>query len=316
MSDTTQRLKIAIDALRKGNKRQARELILAEVKENPSNLTAWLWALEVATNDKEKRTILTKILSLDPNHQGALRYLKKLDQNVIPDGEAPEDRKVRGDNLIKQKKEEVSRAKGCFSFVLDWIISLPPSCGFIVIFVVIVAAAFLYFRVNTSFFGLAGADFDNLVISNSYEEISAEDMYWEVQFEGIGESKFIGTVRHVAPIRIKEFRILTHDILVTTADFANPDLVTTNVIDHKFFWKPESNSPTGSINLIHAIPANKAIYQELLKIENWDIVKITGREIYTVKAYQSDGNFLGTWQDAGCNTLLVESVSILKTPGQ
>jgi hypothetical protein len=314
MSDITQRLKIAIEALREGNKRQARELILAEVKENPSNLTAWLWALEVAANEKEKRTILTKILSLDPNHQGALRYLKKLDQNVIPAGEPSENNKDRNENLIKPNKGEVSRAKGCVSFILDWLFSLPPSCGFIVIFVVIVAAAFLYFRVNTSFFGLAGADFDNLVISNSYEKISAEDMYWEVQFEGIGETKYIGTVRYAAPIRIKEFRILTHDILVTTADFANPDLVSTNVIDHKFFWKSESNSPTGSINLIHAIPVNKSIYQELLKIENGDIVKITGREIYTIKAYQADGNFLGTWQDAGCNTLLVESVSILKTP--
>jgi len=160
---------------------------------------------------------------------------------------------------------------------------------------------------------LAGADFDELVISNSYESIAAEDMYWEVQFEGIGESKYIGNVRHVAPIRINEFRILTHDILVTTADFANPDIVDTSVIDHKFFWKSTgTDSPNGSINLIHAIPATKAIYQDMLNIQPWDIVKLTGREIYTVKAYQSDDTFLGTWLDTGCNTLLVKSVSILK----
>jgi hypothetical protein len=50
----------------------------------------------------------------------------------------------------------------------------------------------------------------------------------------------------------------------------------------------------------------------MLEIQKWDTVKITGREIYSVKAYQSDGTFLGTWQDMGCNTLLVESVSLLK----
>ena len=164
---------------------------------------------------------------------------------------------------------------------------------------------------------MIGNDFDDLVISNSYEKISTEDTFWEVQFEGIGESKYIGIVRHASPIRINEFRILTHDILVTTADFSNPDIVETSVIDHKFFWKStDVNAPNGSINLIHAVPANKEIYLELLKIQNWDTVKITGREIYTIKAYQSDETFLGTWADAGCNTLLIEFVSILQNPDQ
>ena len=83
--NTPQRVKDAIQALRSNDKAGARRLILEEVKENPSNLTAWLWALEVAANDREKRTILTKILSLDPTHQGALRYLKKLDQESSKD---------------------------------------------------------------------------------------------------------------------------------------------------------------------------------------------------------------------------------------
>ena len=309
MPDTTpQRVKDAIQALRSNDKAGARRLILEEVKENPSNLTAWLWALEVAANDKEKRTILAKILSLDPTHQGALRYLQNLDQGSSKDPQAA----AIGKGADKPE-EIISRPGGIIKFFLGWTTSLPPSCGFIVVFAIIVSVAFFYFRVNTSFFGLTGTDFDQLVISNSYELISAEDMYWEVQFEGIGKSKYIGTVRHAAPIRINEFRILTHNILVTTADFANPDIVNTSVIDNKFFWKsPGTDSPSGSINLIHALPSTKAIYQEMLKIQPWDIVKLTGREIYTVKAYQTDEVFLGTWLDTGCNTLLVESVTILK----
>ena len=316
MPDTTnQRVKDAIQALRSNDTAGARQLILTEVKENPSNLTAWLWALEVAANDKEKRTILTKILSLDPTHQGALRYLKKLDQESSKNPQAAATQPpANGKGAVKLEKT-TSRPRGIFNFFLGWTTSLPPSCGFIVLFAIIVAGAFFYFRVNTSLFGLLGTDFDQLVISNSYELISAEDIYWEVQFEGIGESKYIGTVRHAAPIRINEFRILTHNILVTTADFANPDIVNTSVIDNKFFWKSTgTDSPTGSINLIHAIPSTKAIYQEMLRIQPWDIVKITGREIYTVKAYQTDEIFLGTWLDTGCNTLLVESVTILKPP--
>ena len=81
MTDSnTSRLKQAVTALQGGNKQVARNLILAEVRENPANLTAWLWALEVAANEKEKRTILNKILVLDPNHKGALQYLKNLDR--------------------------------------------------------------------------------------------------------------------------------------------------------------------------------------------------------------------------------------------
>jgi hypothetical protein len=310
MTETlNRRVREAIQAIRNKDLAEARSLLLAEIKENPTNLTAWLWAVEVADDIDEKRAILNKILSLDPNHQSALRYLQKLDQNTeMGTGDQIEQ---PGQPSLDQKKKKEKPA-GCALGLLG---TLPPSCGFIFLFAIIVAVAFVYFRVNTSFFGLVGTDFDNLAISNSYENIAAEDMYWEVQFEGVGQSKYIGVVRHVGPIRISEFRILTHDVLVTTADFANPDIVDANVVDHKFFWKASTaERPTGSINLIHALPANKEVYQELLKIQPWNTVKITGREIYTVKAYQTDGTFLGTWQDTGCNTLLIDTVTIVDTP--
>ena len=308
------RLKQAIAALREGDKAQARTLILAELRDDPNNLTTWLWALEVANTEKEKRSILGKILTLDPSHKGALQYLKNLDRSArIDTGASIHGPGAGRDPDSIEPEREKGNVRGIVRLFVDWITNLPVSCGFIALFAVIVAVAFIYFRINTSLYGLIGNDFDDLVVSNSYEKISSGEMYWDVQFEGIGESKFIGTVRHVSPIRINEFRILTHDILVTTADFSNPDIVDTNVVDHKFFWKStQANAPNGSINLIHAFPANKDIYQELLKIQNWDTVKITGREIYTIKAYQADESFLGTWQDAGCNTLLVESVSIIQ----
>lgn len=309
------RIKQAAAALREGDRSQARALILAELRTDPNNLITWLWALEVANTDKEKRSILGKILSLDPTHKGALQYLKNLDQAGRGDSDTSlQQRPGKAEAAHSSNSEdEMGRVGGIVRLFTDWITNLPVSCGFIALFALIVAVSFIYFRVNTSLYGLIGNDFDDLVVSNSYEIISAGDMYWEVQFEGIGETKYIGTVRHVSPIRINEFRILTHDILVTTADFSNPDIVDTNVVDHKFFWKStQVSTPNGSINLIHAFPANTEIYQELLKIQNWDTVKITGREIYTVKAYQVDEIFLGTWQDSGCNTLLIESVEIIQ----
>jgi hypothetical protein len=308
----TERLQQAIQFIQAGKILPARDLLLEEVKENPGNLTAWLWALEVAATDKERRLILQKILSIDPDHQAALSYLKKLDGQ-----ERSSKNQVRPDQTNQTSGSapagNVSRLSGILGLIVDWAATLPSGCFIMALVFSAIAGIFIYTRVNTGLFGPVGADFDNLVISNSYQQIASEEYTWEVQFEGIGDSKFKGTVRHVGPIRIQEFAILTHDILITSGDFADPDIVTTNVIDHKFVWKsPNNNSPSGSINLIHALPANKEIYQKLLEIDKWDTVKITGREIFTLKTSSKDGTLLGTWQDAGCNTLLVESVIIVQ----
>ncbi len=314
---TNQRLQSAIKALKAGKPSQARKLILAEVKENPSNLTAWTWSLEVAANEKEKRTILKRILSLDPNHKGAQVYLRKLDQIQKP-AEASSSASLKDEAIPSEKPAKTpSRLGALLLLPFRLLASLPLSCGFIFLVAILAVGGYYYFQVNTSFFGLAGADFDNIIISNSYEKIESNDLYWEVQFEGQGKSKYIGTVRHVSPIRIKEFKILTHDILVTTADYSNPDLVETRVVNHKFTCKSIDTEPlNGSINLIHAIPANKAIYQLLLTIDDWDTVNITGREIYTIKSYEMDETFIGTWIDTGCNTLLVDSVTVLNNPNR
>lgn len=311
---TANRLNQAIQYLKKGSRDQARKLLILEVKENPSNIKAWVWALEVARDEKEKRAILHRILSLDPTHQGALQYLKKLDQNQTALSETEAEVSTQQDRLPKPSEErKPSWILGLARLLIDWLGSLSASCLIFALFIVGLIGLFLYYRVNTSFFGLVGTNYNDLVISNSYQLISTDEMYWEVQFEGSGESKYIGTVRHAAPIRIKEFPILSHDILVTTADFANPDIVETNVVDHKFFWKsPNVSSPNGTINLIHAIPANQEIYEVMLEIQKWDTVKMTGREIYNLKAYQADGTLLGSWQDMGCNTMLIESISLLK----
>ena len=310
----TEKLQQAIQLIKEGKRIPARDLLFEVVKANPDNLEAWLWALEVAANRKEKEVILRKILEIDPDHKGARSYQMKLDQEQRNAGQIKTDQgDQEGLPLRSPASKKGSSPSGFLGLIVDWITSLPSGCIYIALFIAIVVVLFVYTRVNTGLFGPSGTDFDNLVISNSYELISSEDLYWEVQFEGIQESKYIGTVRHAAPIRIQEFAILTHDILVTTGEFADPDIVNTNVIDHKFIWRsPNSPSPSGSINLIHAVPANKSIYQKLLEIQKWDTVKITGREILTVKAFQSDETFLGTWLDTGCNTLLVESVTIIK----
>ncbi len=130
-NSSTARLKHAINKLNEGNLAEARELILEEIKRNPSNLNAWLWALEIAANEKEKRTILSRILSLDPNHKGALLYLKKLDKGTSPAQKIidPQSDSSKAEKQSSQK--EVSRIGGLFRLFFGWLSSLPVSCAFI-----------------------------------------------------------------------------------------------------------------------------------------------------------------------------------------
>jgi hypothetical protein len=179
--------------------------------------------------------------------------------------------------------------------------------------VVALVGGITYYTANTDFFGLAGPDFDSLIISNSYQQLQAADMTWKITYERPVDSQFSGLVRGVYPIREGAFRILTHDILVTSGQYADPAIVSTSVLNHHFTWRSTAIAhPSGTINLLHTVPASQDIYRQLLEIKSDDEVTIGGREILTIQAYGRDGTYLGEWHDTGCNSLLVKSVSIVR----
>ncbi|MDF1500104.1 MAG: hypothetical protein P1P76_06530 [Anaerolineales bacterium] len=72
----------------------------------------------------------------------------------------------------------------------------------------------------------------------------------------------------------------------------------------------ESPRPSGAINLLHIVPASEEIYRKLLEVRDWNQVSIGGREILRIERFDAQGNYLGAWQDAGCNSILVNSVVI------
>jgi hypothetical protein len=309
-----ERLALAIAAIRQKDRARARELIYAVLDKNPRNATAWSWACEVATTKDERIRCLKQILAINPSHNAARRYLAQLQNEVpatrIPAGPVPP-HTVAEDALSQGSKARVDIADLLF-LPLEWVFRLSLTQLLVVLLALVLAGGIVYFRANTSFLGLAGLDFDTLTISDSYDQIAADDLYWKITFESRGTSEFSGIVRHVSPFRMGRLRILTHDILVTSGDYADPDVVSTSVFNHLFTWRSSSTAhPSGRINLLHTVPANEEIYRQLLEIRSWDVVVITGREVLKIEAYDQDGNHLGGWRDTGCNTLLVESVSIV-----
>lgn len=144
-----------------------------------------------------------------------------------------------------------------------------------------------------------------------YIEHNKGNQNWKISYETTEESTFTGVVRHTSRINERQFPMLTHDILVTFGDYADPSLVRTSVNNHRFIWSATTDKqPAGRINLIHAMPMNEEMLVALYGIKHGDQVTIKGYEIYDIDYYQRDA-YKGKWKDAGCNTLLVSEVIIL-----
>ena len=171
-----------------------------------------------------------------------------------------------------------------------------------------------YYSLNSDFFGLAAPPLEEMVFSQGYQRVSAPDQrQWSISYEYERDSTFSGVVRHVSHWREEDIPFATHDILIATGEFASQSRVHVSVLFHTFTYRYfEDPAPAGTVNLLHIIPATSEIYRQLLEVREWNMVKISGREILRIERYDPSGNFLGFWQDAGCNSILVDSVTILE----
>ncbi len=155
-------------------------------------------------------------------------------------------------------------------------------------------------------------NFDEMAVTNGFHDITLPDgKFFSISYEQNHDRVFDGLVSHTNVDHELTFPILSFDILVTSGDFSDKTLVSTHVENHHFTWQSHMQSdPSGTINLLHTVPMNQEIQNQLLKIKLGDRVSIKGWEIFEIKAYSKDGNYLGMWKDAGCNSLLVTEVLI------
>lgn len=241
---------------------------------------------------------LQRVLDINPENHHALHARNKLfntcSQCVTLHDEHGKDR--RKDSFIK-------RFFGLLSH-------LPPAFYAVIFFVIILLTAFAYPNLNTDYWVPGSPNFASYTIEDGYQSITdSHSARWRIVYESPVDSTFEGKVRHISVNRIKKFPFLTHDILITSGDYAEPDLVFTTVTNHHFFWRSRTEAqPKGTINLLHVVPENEEIYHQLLKIRTGDVVSVSGREILKIDAFNSQGESLGWWKDAGCNTTLVKKI--------
>lgn len=296
------KLSQAVNAIKAKDFLTARGILAAILKQDPKNEQAWLFLTLCMEEPEKKQDCLQQVLAINPHNEHALRAQARLSADANHTASPP---------LTGQTK-----SRSAFFNFLDLLIGLLfrlPVQFYLVIFAFLfILGGIAYTKLNTDFFGLTSPDLAGLTVMNHYETIQDDQgANWEVSYEKSRDTIFQGQVRHVSVNRINKFPFLTHDILITTGDFANADLVYTNVTNHHFYWQSlNNNHPQGTINLLHVVPEDEAIYQQLLKIRNGDNVKISGREILRIDAYDTDENNLGWWKDDGCNTTLVKEVAL------
>jgi hypothetical protein len=196
---------------------------------------------------------------------------------------------------------------------LGFFISMPPLVMGITMILLLSICGFLYYTLNSDFFGLAAPPFAELNFSKDFTRVSdtKDHRSWKISYENIPFSTFKGVVRHVSNWRDEPIPFATHDILVTTGEFSSASRVRTQVRNHTFYYQWDTApDPQGTINLLHIIPQTEQIYRQLLEVSEWNLVTISGREIYRIDLFDDKGNFTSYWQDHGCNSILVTSVKI------
>jgi hypothetical protein len=175
---------------------------------------------------------------------------------------------------------------------------------------------FLYMFFFTNLVPLGGPAMAQWQVSPDFATISDGSYRWAISYESAGDSQYRGLVRHATPDRMGLYPLISHDILVTSGDYADYQRVSTSVdiLLHRFTWRT-ANSQTlnGRINLLHTVPYSPQVYQLLLKVRPGDQVVITGREVARINAFDLKANRdIGYWQDDGCNTLVVTDVQWVK----
>lgn len=212
------------------------------------------------------------------------------------------------DNIQDQEQPTESSQPNKFEGLL-WLILL-----ILVISVVAISIQRNWLTVSKALGLDSPLNFDQVMSSKGLHDINLENgRAFDISYETSSKRDFIGLVRHTSAIHEPSFAIITFDILVTSGDFANPDLVQTSVSNHHFTWMTSTNAnPQGTINLLHTVPIDEEINQALKSIQNGDNVVITGYDVYRIEGFDKNGDYIGFWQDSGCNTTLVTKIEVLE----
>lgn len=121
-------------------------------------------------------------------------------------------------------------------------------------------------------------------------EIKYHDVVYSAQWGE--EVNHTGDIRYFGRAYYEGVPIFTHDAIVTTGEFSDPDIVeVTPIKDGSMYWTARKQ-PQGTLIVLHFIPENFSVFESLHSIREGDRVEFIGREETDSSVEASDGDFV------------------------
>ena len=104
--------------------------------------------------------------------------------------------------------------------------------------------------------------------------------------------KHTGDIRYFGRAYYDGVPIFTHDAVVTTGEFSDPDIVeVTPIKDGSMYWYA-NKQPEGSLVVLHFIPEDFSVFEDLKLIREGDRIEFSGREETDSTVESSDGSYI------------------------
>ena len=88
-----------------------------------------------------------------------------------------------------------------------------------------------------------------------------------------------GYLRYFGRAYDRNVPFMTHDTVLTTGDYSDPDKVYVSEISSgNMFYRPNIRSPEGTLVVLHLFHNSKKVASELSELKQGDTVNFTGRE--------------------------------------
>jgi len=133
---------------------------------------------------------------------------------------------------------------------------------------------------------------------------------WNILYEGMMNSYYAGVIRYINKSHITFFPIITHHILIASGDYANESKVKFTFFRHRLLHKPPKNI-TGRYNILHIIPLNEKLREEVNSLSPGCEVLLVGKEVGAVFHQLDDGSYKQWRDEPGYNTILLTRMEIL-----
>ena len=98
--DTNIIIKQANEAIKQGNKSNARTLLENVIKNEPNNEEAWFMLAHVAQTQEQARSYLGRVININPNNERAKQQLEKLNATPLNKQTAPQPVKAKESKAV------------------------------------------------------------------------------------------------------------------------------------------------------------------------------------------------------------------------